>query len=1175
MNFLPGKSIDPEVVKQLETRQRVFGAKDGFDRQAYIEYQKAVPWVKLSSGVRVDLSDKDLRKAPYVSPEETGKTIGYSSYLAENNVLFNFLDQGENLLPGYESTQLGHRPLPGITGMEIYSHNRFGSLRTATVRFQCWSVEQLNRLEMLYMRPGYSLLLEWGRSAYISTAARDKVEIGSIVKTVDFFSKYKAGSVDNASRLTNEIIGLKKTYNYNYDAIYGLIKNFTWSLRTDGGYDCITSVVSTGDMIESYKANLYLSQSEVRKDLEKAAEDVSKALPTGVTQFGIDIDYFSERDRLLAPEANFVTIKAQMDSLASEINGHIASITPLLEEDNQEYGDKIRVVGPGTEYGVLIKNSYRVAQSQGDGAAGAPKGSKVPYAKTANIPSGQVEEPLTNLPFSLVKPFANNGQFQFAVPIFIRDASLKDIGVNYYDHWEDIEKTREVLEDLVDKSNGTLTLVQSPNGFVQKSGSGAAASVFNERDLGLHYDELLSANDPNGRRLQVGFIGKEVRYNFFILGYSKTTSTNTTSNAPAEPSVSLVDERYLSRLHYILNVKVKEPIKAQYFSSTTPIDGDFKAAFRYYDLAGTTSIYDLLDARGDTAFANMYETLLAGTLTEIGNTEFKDTTLIYVKLGFLLAILNKYILRDKNDTTGFPLFSFVDRPVGGQTPKYFTFTNHLSVDPTICIFPHTLQYFGVQTAGGTKLPNAILDIEVNLDYVLGVLTNNLGDNGKITLLSFLETILSDIKRVSGGVNELQVQYDEDTRAFAIVDRRLLHKSVLQEVSIFGVDSIVKNVNLVSNITPKMSSMIAISAQSNPFNSTEEATGFAALNRGLVDSVYTERADILANRGRNIQTPEEKAKAIETLEDDITGVMQVLKGFFVDRKIVSDVLDQIPAHYENYLKYILGIQNSPAFNFIIPFELQLTLDGIAGIRIMEAFKINQNILPYTYGGKPDSPIGFLVTGMQHTVDKSGWNTVVKSQIYDTSDNVIEDQGLKLNILEVVTLNIEEVRKKSKYPELEYLDTPNSTTLTYLEAVTYLKNSHRGVAKAVFAVMWAEASKTGNSFKGIEHNYAGVQTDSGRWGSSDRYFAAQHIARDSKGYRVFASFSDSASFLDFMADRVRSKGFSGDNADAWTATYIDKWWSPSDKAQFTKGTEKYNAKLAIFNTAAKKFDELAKL
>jgi hypothetical protein len=41
----------------------------------------------------------------------------------------------------------------------------------------------------------------------------------------------------------------------NYDFMFGYVMNYSWKLRDDGGYDCSTEIISTGEILESYKIN--------------------------------------------------------------------------------------------------------------------------------------------------------------------------------------------------------------------------------------------------------------------------------------------------------------------------------------------------------------------------------------------------------------------------------------------------------------------------------------------------------------------------------------------------------------------------------------------------------------------------------------------------------------------------------------------------------------------------------------------------------------------------------------------------------------------------------------------------------------------------------------------------------------------------------------------------------
>ena len=162
--------------------------------------------------------------------------------------------------------------------------------------------------------------------------------------------------------------------------------------------------------------------------------------------------------------------------------------------------------------------------------------------------------------------------------------------------------------------------------------------------------------------------------------------------------------------------------------------------------------------------------------------------------------------------------------------------------------------------------------------------------------------------------------------------------------------------------------------------------------------------------------------------------------------------------------------------------------------------------------------------------------------------------------------------TSYPELPIVDgKPNF--VSYEQSVHDLLNvTDECNARAVFAIMIAEAAKGKDSFKSAGgNNYSGVQTDAGRWGYS-KPIIGRFSKIDSGGKnREFAAFKNSAGFFDFMANRIKAKGFNGCNADQWTNNYIQKWWSPTKKNQYGPGSTKYNEKKAIYQSAMRIFDK----
>lgn len=164
--------------------------------------------------------------------------------------------------------------------------------------------------------------------------------------------------------------------------------------------------------------------------------------------------------------------------------------------------------------------------------------------------------------------------------------------------------------------------------------------------------------------------------------------------------------------------------------------------------------------------------------------------------------------------------------------------------------------------------------------------------------------------------------------------------------------------------------------------------------------------------------------------------------------------------------------------------------------------------------------------------------------------------------------------TSYPELKKLDPGELTYISLEAAASKLKTlPNQCLAKAIFAVMYIEAGRTKDrkSFKSAGHyNYSGIQTDDGRW-KNDKNFVGRFSKKDVSGkVREFAAFKNHEDFFNFMADRLKAKGFNGCNADEWTKTYIGNWWWPAKKNVYVKGTKTYNEKKDIYNGAMKRYE-----
>lgn len=246
-----GNPIDQRVRDAIDLRvkalkERAAGTSENLQAINYY-LNSRTPWVRMISSI---------------------DTAEQGSQLAKDNILGMIQDTDNSRLPsGTEiSKDFGVRPKAGIKSMQVTSLGRFGALRDITINFTCFSKEQLDKYEKLFMRPGASVLIEWGHSLYLS-------EDGDTIKVNQMgpgYQKMFDGTRKTILGVYEEIKRLRERYNYEYDAAFGLIKNFEWTFDGTGPtYECRITVGSCGEVIGSVDSQKPLPDSLARKYKEQ------------------------------------------------------------------------------------------------------------------------------------------------------------------------------------------------------------------------------------------------------------------------------------------------------------------------------------------------------------------------------------------------------------------------------------------------------------------------------------------------------------------------------------------------------------------------------------------------------------------------------------------------------------------------------------------------------------------------------------------------------------------------------------------------------------------------------------------------------------------------------------------------------------------------------------------
>lgn len=266
-----GSAINDTVYNQIIARQNALGSNNKTREQ--LEYVNSnTSWVKFRSSVNqisneeaLEVLKKGDRTKTPGSPikaqnyQLVGGTLNPESQTPREGILRSAISDNKNAggrpaalfrdteaYINYESA--GFRPMPGITGISVKTHNTGGTLMVADVNFQLWSKEQLDVAELLFFSPGYTALLEWGNSVYLdNNGERQIFPKGGTVNDDLFFGGPSFEAIDK------EIPKLRKRYQGNYEGMFGFISNFNWSYRPDGGYDCSVKLTSKGNIIQALK----------------------------------------------------------------------------------------------------------------------------------------------------------------------------------------------------------------------------------------------------------------------------------------------------------------------------------------------------------------------------------------------------------------------------------------------------------------------------------------------------------------------------------------------------------------------------------------------------------------------------------------------------------------------------------------------------------------------------------------------------------------------------------------------------------------------------------------------------------------------------------------------------------------------------------------------------------
>ena len=279
MPDLIGEPIPNYVSEQIKIRQLVHGLydrdKNPINANSTVNYLPYLnsrnSWVKLASGTSIDQSRLDqinqIGAGNSRAQLPTQQNVG--SNFAKNFVLFNGVSTFENPgggavntlnpLPravgygfnstyGFASSQssFGLTPMPGIKSVSVSALNR-GSIKKASLKIIAFNSRQLDIIDALYLRLGYTMMLEWGDSHYLDPVSGNYLPMRNTLIEDKFFTSNDG----NYLNWLKDIEDYRIKYQGCYDGFFGRVTNYSWDYNGDGSYDITLDMHTHGDVVES------------------------------------------------------------------------------------------------------------------------------------------------------------------------------------------------------------------------------------------------------------------------------------------------------------------------------------------------------------------------------------------------------------------------------------------------------------------------------------------------------------------------------------------------------------------------------------------------------------------------------------------------------------------------------------------------------------------------------------------------------------------------------------------------------------------------------------------------------------------------------------------------------------------------------------------------------------
>jgi hypothetical protein len=964
-NAVIGAGFDEWVQNQIDTRQRINGT---FSKTPDIlqHQNNNDAFLRLTSGIDVDLDEGKMARQYQLYSTRFGGQFASGVGL------------GGNTAYGWESNSgYGYSPPPGIISADVKSQNR-GSLKEATINMICHNKIQFDILSKLYLRIGYSMLLEWGWRSFFHNdqpLVDGDTRMGQYRGVwSDLDNDFLNGVVYNMpitqESVQKKIQQVRKDNCGNFDAIYGRVVNYSWSLEKDGSYNISLILKTWGDVTESLKSNVDQPATDNGTFDPNSANDENQP-PLSLNQTKSTLNRILwQFTKEFSPDNPYDYVRNGYATKAADIGTKIG-VTPSQENND-------------------VNSQYELMSFTFPQLKGIEK-SDMAYKNEYYVRLGCLLRTIQNFillynPDTEYKSIINmdydsESNFMFTYP---RQCSL-DPRICLIEIPEQIlpeEEDNYVINGTSYTWNSVLIKVEGLKGSVTFTPRPTAQTlqytvINNETDeydfdaLGVDIEAILqNGTQPN---------------NELDLRNGVDDVIVESTNFPGMPHPTVKKAQFTEPISDINNVPRLDPgVDAKDIQADLEeaiVDNTTKSFLANYQNEWTTHYegkelnYAYKDKQivGPAKENTLY-------IFDSGMKPIETKTYTIQGRGDQSAIADFIASYKVNITITVNIHQAKFGEIVNVKNNYIADYNVAPPDQSIKdVFNNTFEKL---KGTGFRVPNydyigRTMNIMVNCNYLAQTLQSNIdAKTGVLSLFDFLDNMMTGIQEALGNINSFNVIYNEDTNTTKIIDSTYVPQLNKYKPELFsgrktgefvthtldpGKGSFVRDASIKTKLSNNFASMTTIGAQANGNVVGENATALSKWNTGLTDRIM---------RIRTHKNP--PSGSAENSYASNVGKLLILNNGINDGNISDETIDACKSGIVDLFKYEIGTLDIPGIGFL-PIDLELTMDGLSGIKIYETYTADTRLLPEDYKNK----IQFITTGVSHKIQNNDWTTTISS------------------------------------------------------------------------------------------------------------------------------------------------------------------------------------------------------